>query len=276
MKQRKSSVFLSYLILTVAIVAIMFPIYYAFTMSTFNDKEAYSFPPKFLPSVHAFDNYVKAWKTVNMGRLIFNSAFIAVTVALAKIFLSMLAAFAFTYFGNFRGKFFFFAVILRTHMLPLPIRIVPTYELMRTFGWVDTYWALTIPFFASATGTLLFRQLFMTVPSSLSDAARIDGAGPMRFLFSVLIPLSKTNVGALFLIEFTYMWNEYLWPMIVTNSNNMRVVQIGIKMLLASEAQAAEWNIIMAGAIIAMIPPLIMLLLFQKTFMEGFSLKDEK
>jgi len=276
MKQRKSSIFLSYLFLTIALVVLMFPIYYAFTMSTFDEKEAYSFPPKFIPSIHAFDNYATAWKTVNMGRLIFNSAFISITVALAKIFLSMLAAFAFTYFGNFKGKYFFFAVILITHMLPLPIRIVPTYELMRTFGWVNTYRALTIPFFASATGTLLFRQLFMTVPSSLSDAARIDGAGPMRFLFNVLIPLSKTNVGALFLIEFTYMWNEYLWPMIVTNSNNMRVVQIGIKMLLASEAQAAEWNIIMAGAIIAMIPPLIMLLLFQKTFMEGFSLKEEK
>jgi sn-glycerol 3-phosphate transport system permease protein len=254
----------------------MFPIYYAFTMSTFNEKEAYSFPPKFIPSIHAFDNYATAWNTVNMGRLIFNSSFISITVAFAKIFLSMLAAFAFTYFGNFRGKYFFFVIILITHMLPLPIRIVPTYELMRTFGWVNSYRALTIPFFASATGTLLFRQLFMTVPPSLSDAARIDGAGPMRFLFNVLIPLSKTNVGALFLIEFTYMWNEYLWPMIVTNSNDMRVVQIGIKMLLASEAQAAEWNIIMAGAIIAMIPPLIMLLLFQRTVMEGFSLKEEK
>jgi sn-glycerol 3-phosphate transport system permease protein len=147
---------------------------------------------------------------------------------------------------------------------------------MRSFGWINSYYALTIPFFASATGTLLFRQLFLTVPPSLSDAARIDGAGPVRFLISVLIPLSKTNMGALFLIEFTYMWNQYLWPMIITNSNNMRVVQIGIKMLLASEAQAADWNIIMAGTIIAMLPPLLVLLIFQKTIMEGFSLKEEK
>ncbi len=211
-----------------------------------------------------------------MGRLIFNSAFISITVAFAKIFLFDARCLCFHLFRELQRKYFFLAIILITHMLPLPIRIVLTYELMRTFGWINSYRALTIPFFASATGTLLFRQLFMTVPPSLSDAARIDGAGPMRFLFNVLIPLSKTNVGALFLIEFTYMWNEYLWPMIVTNSNNMRVVQIGIKMLLASEAQAAEWNIIMAGAIIAMIPPLIMLLLFQRTIMEGFSLKEEK
>ncbi|MBO8166564.1 MAG: ABC transporter permease [Thermotogae bacterium] len=276
MKTKKSKIVLTYIFLSIMLVVIIFPVYYAFTMSTFNSKEAYSFPPRFLPSTHIWENYKTAWTTVNMGRLIFNSSFISVTVALAKIGLSIMAAFAFTYFGEFKGKFFFFTTILITHMLPLPIRIVPTYDLMRSFGWINTYYALTIPFFASATGTLLFRQLFLTVPPSLSDAARIDGAGPMRFLVNVLIPLSKTNIGALFLIEFTYMWNVYLWPMIITNSNNMRVVQIGIKMLLASEAQAADWNIIMAGTILAMLPPLLVLLIFQKTIMEGFSLKEEK
>jgi sn-glycerol 3-phosphate transport system permease protein len=116
----------------------------------------------------------------------------------------------------------------------------------------------------------------MTVPHSLADQARIDGAGPMRFLFKILIPLSKTNVGALFLIEFIYIWNEYLWPLIVTNSNDMRVVQIGLKMLLASEAMAADWNIIMAGTILALLPPLVILMIFQNTFMVGFGLKEEK
>ncbi|HHF08849.1 MAG TPA: ABC transporter permease subunit, partial [Kosmotoga arenicorallina] len=212
MKTKKSKIVLTYIFLSIMLVVIIFPVYYAFTMSTFNSKEAYSFPPRFLPSTHIWENYKTAWTTVNMGRLIFNSSFISVTVALAKIGLSIMAAFAFTYFGEFKGKFFFFTTILITHMLPLPIRIVPTYDLMRSFGWINTYYALTIPFFASATGTLLFRQLFLTVPPSLSDAARIDGAGPMRFLVNVLIPLSKTNIGALFLIEFTYMWNVYLWP----------------------------------------------------------------
>jgi len=254
----------------------MFPIYYAFNMSTLSDKEAYSYPPRFYPGFNLFSNLKSAWNTVNMGRLLFNSAFISTLVAFVKIILAILAAFAFTYFGNFKGKFIFFSAILVTHMLPLPVRIVPTFELMKAFQWVNKYQALTVPFFASATGTLLFRQLFLTVPKSLSDAATIDGAGPLRFLWSILIPLSKTNVGALFLIEFIYMWNEYLWPLIITNSNDMKVVQKGLKMLLASEAQAADWNIIMAGTMLALLPPLIILLLFQNTFMVGFGLKEEK
>lgn len=161
-------------------------------------------------------------------------------------------------------------------MLPLPIRIVPTFELMDDFGWINTYYALTIPFFASATGMLLFRQFFLTVPTDLCDAARMDGAGPLNFLWKVLFPLSRTNMMALFMIEFIYMWNQYLWPLIVTNSNEMRVVQIGIKMLLAGEEQAAEWNVIMAGTIIAMIPPLFILFLLQSTFVKGFAMRQEK
>ncbi len=254
----------------------MFPVYYAFVMSTLDSQESYSYPPKFLPSFYFFENAKEAWSRINMGRLMLNSAFTATTVAVAKICFSILAAFAFTYFGNFPGKNLFFAIILITHMLPLPVRLLPTYELMKTFDWVNTYYALTVPFFASATGTLLFRQLYLTVPSSLADAARIDGTGPMKFLWYILIPLSKTNMGALFLIEFNYIWNEYLWPLIITTTKEMRVIQIGIKMLLASDAQAADWNVIMAGVIVAMLPPLVMLLLFQKTYMEGFSLKEEK
>jgi sn-glycerol 3-phosphate transport system permease protein len=211
-----------------------------------------------------------------MGRLLFNSTFMSVLVSAGKIVLSMLAAIAFTYFGEFRGKPFFFILILITHMLPLPIRIVPTFELMEDLGWINTYYALTIPFFASATGMLLFRQFYLTVPTDLCDAARMDGAGPMKFLWKILFPLSRTNMMALFMIEFIYMWNQYLWPLIVTNSNKMRVVQIGIKMLLAGEEQAAEWNVIMAGTIIAMIPPLIVLFLLQSSFVKGFAMRQEK
>lgn len=272
-KRQKTQV---YTILTILTLLVMFPVYYAFVMATLNSVESYSYPPRFIPSSHLFENMKEAWKNAGMGRLMFNSAFTATVVAVAKICFSILAAFAFTYFGDFKGKYLFFGLILITHMLPLPVRLLPTYDMMKTFGWVNTYYALTIPFFASATGTLLFRQLFLTVPSSLADAARIDGAGPMRFLWHILVPLSKTNMGALFLIEFNYIWNEYLWPLVITTTKEMRVVQIGIKILLASEAQAADWNIIMAGTIMAMLPPLIMLLIFQKTFMEGFSMKEEK
>ncbi|MCD6139261.1 MAG: ABC transporter permease subunit [Deltaproteobacteria bacterium] len=259
-----------------SILIIAFPVIFALIVSTHTFQESFAFPPPFHIGGNIVHNYVAAWNRVDMGRLLFNSSFISVAVSIGKIGLSMLAAFAFTYFGDFRGKYFFFILILITHMLPLPIRIVPTFELMDDFHWINTYYALTIPFFASATGMLLFRQFFLTVPDDLCDAARMDGAGPMKFFWKILVPLSKTNMMALFLIEFIYMWNQYLWPLIVTNTNDMRVVQIGIKMLLAGEEQAAEWNVIMAGTITAMIPPLIILLLMQSSLVKGFVMKQEK
>jgi sn-glycerol 3-phosphate transport system permease protein len=264
------------MVLMVSIVVIAFPVIYAFLVSTHTFQESFAFPPKFHIGSNIVHNYTTAWSRVHMGRLIFNSTFMSVMVSIGKIALAMLAGFAFTYFGEFRGKYLFFILILITHMLPLPIRIVPTFELMEDFGWINTYYALTIPFFASATGMLLFRQFFLTVPKALCDAARMDGAGPMKFLLKILVPLSRTNMMALFMIEFIYMWNQYLWPLIVTHSDEMRVVQIGIKMLLAGEEQAAEWNVIMAGTVIAMIPPLLILFLLQGTFVQGFAMREER
>jgi sn-glycerol 3-phosphate transport system permease protein len=233
------------------------------------------YPPRLIPGTSLLENVRLAWTKVGLGRLLANSLLISISVALGKIGLSILAAFAFTYFRDFPGKNLLFVVILITHMLPLPVRIVSTFQLMDNLGWVNTYYALTIPFFASATGTLLFRQFFLTVPQSLSDAARIDGAGPMRFLTRILVPLSYNNLMALFMVEFVYMWNEYLWPLIVTTSNEMRVAQIGIKMLVATDAQA-EWNVIMAGVILVMLPPLIILLLLQNHFMRSVTFGQEK
>jgi len=260
----------------ITIFILAFPVIYALVMSTLSFQEAYRFPPSLAPGSHLLENIRDAWTSVNMGRLLFNSTVVAVAVALGKMVLSVLAAFAFVYFGDFRGKWLFFGMILITHMLPLPVRIVPTFELITSLGWADTYWALTVPFFASATGTLLFRQFFMTVPYSLADAARIDGAGPMRFLASILLPLSRTNLAALFMVEFIYAWNEYLWPLVATSSDKMRVVQIGLKMLLASEAQAAEWNVVMAGAMLSIVPPLLVLMCLQGAFVKGFGLQQEK
>lgn len=159
-------------------------------------------------------------------------------------------------------------------MLPLPVRIVPTFELMDAFGWLNTYYALTIPFFASATGTLLFRQLYRTVPGSLADAARVDGAKPVQFLWRILVPLSKTNISALFLIEFLYMWNQYLWPLLAANAPNTRVVQVGLKQLVDTEG-VVQWGVVMAGTVVAMLPPLIVLLLLQRRLMRGFSLGQD-
>jgi sn-glycerol 3-phosphate transport system permease protein len=267
---------LAHATLVVSILVIAFPVFFALVTSTHSFQESFSFPPKFHVGSHLLENYRTAWERVNLGRLLFNSTLISVAVSAGKILLSLLAAFAFTYFGDFPGKTTFFILILITHMLPLPIRIVPTFELVEDFGWMNTYYALTIPFFASATGTLLFRQFFLTVPNDLADAARMDGAGPMKFLWKILVPLSKTNMLALFMIEFIYMWNQYLWPLIATHSDDMRVVQIGLKMLLAGEEQAAEWNVIMAGTILAMLPPLLILLILQGSFVKGFAMRQEK
>ncbi len=265
----------THLALGACVVIIAFPLLFAFVVSTQDFRELFDYPPRLLPSGSVVENYTQAWQKVSLGRLMLNSTGISVAVALGKIVLSLLAAFAFTYFPEFWGKGLFFVLILITHMLPLPVRIVPTFQLMHDLGWVNTYYALTVPFFASATGTLLFRQLFLTVPSSLSDAARVDGAGPMQFLVRILVPLSWTNMLALFMVEFVYMWNQYLWPLIVTTSEEMRVAQIGIKMLVATDAQA-EWNVIMAGVMVIMLPPLLILLALQTYFLRSVTFAQEK
>jgi sn-glycerol 3-phosphate transport system permease protein len=265
----------THLALGVCAVIIAFPLLFAFVVSTQDFRELFDYPPRLLPSGSVVENYTHAWQKVRLGRLMLNSTGISLAVALGKIVLSLLAAFAFTYFPDFRGKSLFFVMILITHMLPVPVRIVPTFQLMHDLAWVNTYYALTVPFFASATGTLLFRQLFLTVPSSLSDAARVDGAGPMQFLVRILVPLSWTNMLALFMVEFVYMWNQYLWPLIVTTTEEMRVAQIGIKMLVATDAQA-EWNVIMAGVMVIMLPPLLILLALQRHFLRSVTFAQEK
>jgi sn-glycerol 3-phosphate transport system permease protein len=257
-----------------AVALTLFPMVYAVLVSTQTTQEYYTFPPNLLPGSGTLHNYTVAFERAALARLVFNTTLISLVVAFGKMILSVTAGFAFVYF-DFRGKLLFFIIIFLTHMLPVPVRIVPTFQLMDQLGWVNTYWALTIPFFASATGTLLFRQLYMTVPASLADAARIDGAGPLQFLWNIIVPISRTNLMALFLIEFIYMWNQYLWPLIVANTETTRVIQVGLKVLIATDA-AVEWNIVMAGVVVAMVPPLIVLLLTQKSLITGLSLFEEK
>ncbi|MDZ7672313.1 MAG: ABC transporter permease subunit [Halanaerobiales bacterium] len=264
-----------HIFLIIAVFLISFPILYAFMVSTLDMNQVYSSPPKVRFGDNMIENYTNAWNQSNMGRLLFNSAFISIVTALGKIVLSISAAFAFVYFGDFKGKNIFFIIILITHMLPLPIRIVPTYQLMDSLNWLDTYYALTIPFFASATGVLLFKQFYMTIPESLLEASLIDGITPLRFMWSILVPLSKNNIVALFTIEFIWVWNQYLWPLVTTNSAKVRVVQIGLKMLIPSDAQP-EWNVVMAALIMGVIPPLIVYLALQKSLVEGFALQQDK
>lgn len=264
-----------HMILILLVLILAFPVIYALITSTLSFQETYSYPPRLVPGTHLFNNIAQAWARVDFGRLFLNSTLISVVVSVVKIMLSLFAAFAYTHF-SFRGRSLLFPMTMVTQMLPLPVRILPTYELMASFGWINTYYALMFPFFASTTGILLFRQFFMTVPHDLSDAARVDGTSPMRYFWQILVPISKTNIAALFVIEFIFIWSQYLWPLIVTTTADMRVVQIGLKMLLASEQIAPEWNVIMAGTIIAMLPPLVVLLFFRKSFAEGIAMQSEK
>jgi len=264
---------LTHMALFASILIIGTPVIFAFIISTQSSIDVFSYPPKLLPGSH-FSNYKVAWTQVNMGRMMFNTAYIAVMVGVGKFIISIMAAFAFSHF-KFKGKQFWFLLILITLMLPIPVRIVPLFEIISDLKWVDTYWGLIVPFLASATGTFLFRQHFLTIPSELTDAAKIDGCGPIRFLFQILIPLSKNTIGAFAVIEFVYMWNQYLWPLIVVNAEEMQVIQIGIKMLINTEAMN-NWGVIMAGVLIAMIPPLIVFFVMQKSFIKGFGFMKEK
>ncbi|OQY35377.1 MAG: ABC transporter permease [Spirochaetaceae bacterium 4572_59] len=274
MNKKKLENLSSQLIMLLVLLVVLFPMIYAIIVSTQTNAEYFRFPPRITPGSGILENYSEAWHKGNLGRLLFNSTLISLVVAFGKIILSILAGFTFVYF-DFKGKFFFFIIILITQMLPLPVRIVPTYMLMSQLNWVNTYWALTIPFFASATGTLLFRQLYMMIPRSFADAAKVDGVNSLQFLWHIVIPLSKTNIAALFLIEFIFIWNQYLWPLIVGNSQEVRVVQIGLKQLIDTDA-AVNWNVLMSGTVLGMIPPLIILIVFQSSLIKGLSLADEK
>jgi len=262
-------------ILIILVIVLAFPVFFALVTSTLSFQESYEYPPKLIPGDQFTNNLKEAWERVNIGRLFFNSTLISVVVAIVKTILALLAAFAYTHF-KFHGQGLLFSLCMITQMLPLPVRIIPTYQLMATFNWINSYYALMVPFFASTTGLLLFRQFYLTVPADLPDAARVDGASPMRYFLQILVPISKTNIAALFVIEFIFMWSQYLWPLIVTTTGEMRVIQIGIKMLLASEQIAPEWNVIMAGTVIAMLPPLIVLLVLRNSFVQGIAMQTSK
>ncbi len=265
----------SHVVLITLVLIITFPVIYALIVSTLTYQQAYEFPPRLIPGTELWPNVLEAWERINMGRVFFVTGVVSAVTAVVKIVLSLMAAFAYTHF-KFRGRALLFPLTMITQMLPLPVRILPTFEMMASFHWINTYSALTFPFFASTTGILLFRQFYMTVPRDLSDAARVDGAGPLRYFIQILIPLSRTNIAALFVIEFIFMWSQYLWPLIVTTTADMRMMQIGIKMLIATDQIAPAWNVIMAGTIVAMLPPLLVLMLFRKSFAEGIAMQSQK
>ena len=199
---------------------------------------------------------------------------VAVGITLCKVVLSTLAAMVLVYF-RIPAKGLLFAFILLTLMLPTDLLVVALFDLVNRLGWANTYPALILPFAASATGTFLLRQHFMNIPSSLLDAARIDGAGPFRFLLSVLVPLSWNTLGALTLIQFIYSWDQYLWPLIIIRDASHQVVQVGLKSLIG-QAGSTDWGMVMAGTLITILPPLVVFTLLQRQFSQGFVLSESK
>jgi len=262
-------------LLIACITVVVFPLYFAFIVSTQDLQQVVQRPPRLLPSVHLLENYAEAWRKANMGRMLFNSAVMAVTVAVGKIAISMLSAFAIVYF-NFRGRTLCFWLIFVTLMLPVPVRLMSTYEVIGTLGWLNTYEGLTIPLMASATATFLFRQFYMTIPNEMAEAAQLDGAGPLRFLWGFLLPLSWANIAALFVVLFIFGWNQYLWPLMITNTEAMRTVVIGLEQLIPrSGTELPTWNLIMAGAMMALLPPVAIIIFMQRWFVKGLVEADK-
>jgi sn-glycerol 3-phosphate transport system permease protein len=256
-------------LLVACITVVAFPLYYAFVISTQDLQQVIQRPPRLLPSSHLLDNYAEAWRKANMGRMLWNSVVMAVTVAVGKIAISMLSAFAIVYF-SFRGRMLCFWMIFITLMLPVPVRLISTYEVIGTLGWLNSYQGLTIPLMASATATFLFRQFYLTIPNEMAEAAQLDGAGPLRFLFSFLLPLSWANIAALFVVLFIFGWNQYLWPLMITNTEAMRTVVIGLEGLIPrSGTELPTWNLIMAGAMMALLPPVGIIIFMQRWFVKG-------
>jgi sn-glycerol 3-phosphate transport system permease protein len=200
--------------------------------------------------------------------MMINSLIMALTIAIGKIAISMLSAYAIVYF-RFPFRMGFFWMIFVTLMLPVEVRILPTFKIVADLGMLDSYAGLTVPLIASATATFLFRQFFLTVPDELAEAARIDGAGPLRFFRDILLPLSKTNIAALFVIQFIYGWNQYLWPLIVSTKEGYYTVVMGISRMVNAVDTLPQWNLVMATAMLALIPPVIVVLVMQRLFVKG-------
>ncbi|MDA0983379.1 MAG: sn-glycerol-3-phosphate ABC transporter permease UgpE [Proteobacteria bacterium] len=267
--------FLAHAILLLGVAVIAFPVYVTFVASTLTLEQIMSVPMPLWPGDQFVANYTQVLtagstkgSTAAVSTMLLNSTVMALGIALGKIAISIISAFAIVYF-RFPFRMTFFWLIFITLMLPVEVRIIPTFKVIADLGMLNSYAGLTIPLIASATATFLFRQFFMTVPDELAEAARMDGAGPMRFFRDVLLPLSKTSIAALFVIQFIYGWNQYLWPLLITTDESMYTTVIGIKRMIVGSDAANEWNLIMATAMLAMLPPALVVLLMQKWFVKG-------
>ncbi len=267
---------LAHVVLILGVLAVVFPVYITFVASTHTASAVVQVPMPLLPGDKLLENYAAAWQgggtgagsKAAVGRMMMVSLVTALIIAFGKIAISLLSAFAIVYF-RFPFRQLCFWAIFVTLMLPVEVRIGPTYQVVADLHLLNSFAGLTVPLIASATATFLFRQFFLTVPDELVEAARIDGAGPLRFFKDVLVPLSTTSIAALFVIQFIYGWNQYLWPLLVTTDESMYPVVIGIKRMIAGGDAQNEWNLVMATAMMAMIPPALVVILMQKWFVKG-------
>jgi sn-glycerol 3-phosphate transport system permease protein len=257
-----------YGLLTLCAVVVVMPIYTAIVLSLQPSYRLLQFPKVLLPTEIELDTFRRAWTTGNLGRYMLNSAFISVVIVVAQVVTSVLAAYAFA-FLRFPFKRVLFIAFLATLMVPSEVTIVANYETIRNFGWLGSYQGLTVPFMATAFGTFLLRQAFLQVPQDLRDAAALDGYGHGGFLVGVAVPLARPAIAALTVFSFLLSWNQYLWPLLITNDDDHRTVQIGLKALASSNVD--ELNLIMAGTVIAALPIFALLLVFQRQLVRGLT-----
>jgi sn-glycerol 3-phosphate transport system permease protein len=266
---------LAHLTLILGVLIVLLPLWVVFTASTQAPEDVLRAPVPVWIGGHLLDNYATVLGTGlrnassgPVGPMLLNSFVMAVTIAAGKIVISLLSAFAIVYF-RFPGRQLAFWTIFVTLMLPVEVRILPTFEVVAGLGLLDSYVGLTLPLIASATATFLFRQFFMTVPDELAEAARVDGAGPMRFFRDILLPLSRTNIAALFVILFIYGWNQYLWPLLVTNDERYATIVMAIQRMATAADNEPEWHLVCAVAILALLPPVLVVVLMQRWFVKG-------
>jgi sn-glycerol 3-phosphate transport system permease protein len=274
-ENRPLATVIAHLVLILGIAVVAFPIYYTFVASTLTVPQILRPPLPLVPGNQFLQNYGEALfggvgriGGVSVTRLLFNTTVVALAIAVGKITISILSAFAIVFF-RFPLRMVFFWMIFITLMLPVEVRILPTYKVIVDLGLIDTYTGLTLPLMASATATFLFRQFFLTIPGELVEAARVDGAGPMRFFAYILLPLSRTNIAALFVILFIYGWTQYLWPLLVTNDNQMTTIIIALKKMISFADADTPWHLVMVTTMLAILPPIAVVVLMQRWFVRG-------
>lgn len=275
-ERRRFLDFISHGLLVLGVLVVVFPLYLALVASSQSAQDMAQSPIPLWFGQQAWHNYQTVLlgegpgvtSQVPVARMMWVSVMTALCIAFGKIAISLLSAFAIVYFHFPFRKAVFWGIFI-TLMLPVEVRIVPTYQVVANFGMVNTFAGLTIPLIASATATFLFRQFFLTVPNELTEAAKLDGASPMRFFWDVLLPLSRTSIAALFVIQFIYGWNQYLWPLLMSTDENMYPIVMGIRSMTAGSDAQVQWNLVMATAVLAMLPPTLVVILMQKWFVKG-------